>query len=73
VFVAHKNSLAGAAHTMELVVLLKPLKTGNNRRILLWLGLLSSECVVGQWVEANGLWLLCGEVLGNDGSRLLLG
>lgn len=47
VLVAHQDALTGAAHAMLAEMLFQSLQTGNDGRVLLWLGLLDAECVVG--------------------------
>lgn len=47
VLVADEDALAGAAHAMLVVVLLQALKSGDDTGVLLRLGLLDAECVVG--------------------------
>lgn len=67
VLVADEDALASAAHAMLVVVLLEALKSGDNTGVLLRLGLLDAECVVGQWVESDCLWLVRFEGAGDDG------
>lgn len=68
VLMAHQNSLTCSAHTILLVMLLQPLETGEDRRVLLRLVLFGSKGVVRQWVQTNGFWLVVGEGCGEDGA-----
>ncbi len=46
VLVAHEDALASAAHAMLGVMLLQALQPCNDRRILLWLCLFDTKCIV---------------------------
>ena len=53
VFVAHEDALASAAHAVGNIMLFEALEARQNRRVLLRLGLLDSESVVRQRVQAD--------------------
>ena len=63
---ADKNALTCSPHTMLLVVFFKSLEARENRRILLWLSILSTKCVVAEGVEADCLGLVRIEIFGED-------
>lgn len=58
VLMADEDALAGAAHAVLGVVLLEALEAGDDGRVLLGLGLLDAEGVVGERVEADRVWLV---------------
>lgn len=58
VLVADKDAFNSAAHAMEGVVILKAGEAGVNRRILFRLRCLGCEVIIGQWIQAEGLWLV---------------
>lgn len=67
VLVANEDALAGSSHAMLFVMLLEPLESSHDRRVLLRLCLLDTERVVGQRVQADGLGLIGLEWEGDDG------
>lgn len=67
VLVADEDALAGASHAMLVVVLLKAVKSSDHAGVLLRLGLLDAECVVGQGVESDCLRLVRFEGARDDG------
>ena len=72
VLVADEHAFAGPAHAMLLVVLFETLESRDHRGIFFWLVLLGAEGVVAEWIEADGLWLICGKGLGEDGTVYLV-
>jgi hypothetical protein len=72
VLMANQNSLTSASHTVKTIMLLETLQSGQDRGVFLGLCLLRAECVVRQRIQADGLRLLCGEVLGEDGPRVIV-
>lgn len=65
-FMADQDTLASASHSILLVVFLQSLQTGYHRWVLFWLRFFGAKCVVRERVEADGVWLVCGEGLGED-------
>lgn len=65
---AYQNSLTGSAHSILLVMLLQPLETGKNGRVLLRLVLFGAKGVIRQRVQTNSFWLVAGERSGEDGT-----
>lgn len=66
VLVTDKNAFTRPPHAMVFIVLLQPLQTSQYRRILLRLLLFGAECVVAQWIQAEGLGLVVVEGFGTD-------
>jgi len=66
VFVADKDSFAGASHAMLDIVLFEALEARKDGGILFRLSLFSAECVVGERVEADCLGLVGVEGFGED-------
>ena len=65
-FVADKDPLAGAPHSMFDIMLLEPLETCKDGGIFLGLGFFGAEGVVRERIEADCLWLVVIEGLGED-------
>jgi len=70
VLVTDQNSLTRPAHAMLLVVFLEALQARKHRRILFWLTVLGTECIVAERVEAYRLWLVAVEILGECGPAI---
>jgi hypothetical protein len=66
VFVANEDTLAGTAHTVELIMLFQALQASWHGGIFLGLSLLGTKSVVAQRVQPNCLGLLCREIHGDD-------
>lgn len=67
VLVADEDALAGPPHAMFHVVLLQALQPSHHGRVLLRLGLLYAERIVGQGVDADCLGLVGLEGEGFNG------
>ncbi len=48
-----EDAFDSPAHTKIFIIVLKPLQTRRDRRILFWLGLLGAESKVGQRIEVD--------------------
>jgi len=68
VLVADQDAFASPSHAMLRVVFFQSLQSRKDRRVLFWLAIFGSECVVAQGEQANRLGLVAVEVLGNHGA-----
>lgn len=71
VLVADQDAFASPSHAMLRVVFFQSLQSRKDRRILFWLAIFGSECVVAQGEQANRLGLVAVEVLGDDGTACI--
>ena len=67
VLVADEDPFDGAAHAMEGVVVLQASQARVDGGVFFWLWCFCGEVIVGEWVEAERLWLVCVEWEGLDG------
>lgn len=67
VLVADEDAFAGAAHTMDIVVLFETLEARQDRGVFFWLRLFGAEGVVGEGVETDCFRLVAVEGFGEDG------
>lgn len=68
--VTHQNPLTRSPHAMLLVMFFEALEARNHRGVLFRLSFLRAKGVVGERVQANGLWLIRVESFGDNGSGL---
>lgn len=69
VFMAYKNAFARATHSMLVEVLLKSRQAGDDRWILLRLGLFGTKSIIAQWIQGDCLGLIGIEILWEKGPR----
>lgn len=67
VLVADKDAFDGATHAVEGVMVLQAGETGVDGWVFFWLWCFGCEVIVGEWVEAQRLWLVGVEGEGLDG------
>lgn len=66
VLMADEHALTCPSQAADLIIFLQPLQSRKHRRVLFGLGILGTEGVVAEGIQADGLGLVAVEVFGKD-------
>ena len=68
VFVADQDALTCSSHAMFLVMLFESLQSRKHGGVFFRLAIFCSKGVIAERIQADGLGLICVEVLGKNGA-----